>query len=174
MIKVLFSLLYDSNLMNILGTGSDQSDRPNWKRSVKLVDFNNLLLWLARFWALFLKFLIILHIVNWKNILKVYRPERTHSRNRYTFDARQPSRPRSRVSLGQSHLGLSSSRDKSTRRRQPKIKSGQVHIWVKKTEDKCNCPKLRVRRTYLMMGKHKRISQRVVDQAISNGARIDR
>merc|ERR1712242_565415 len=85
------------------------------------------------------------------NVIKVYRPERTHSRNRYTFDARQPSRPRSRVSLGQSHLGLSSTRDKSTRRRQPKIKAGQVYIWVKKTEDKCNCPKLRVRRTYLMM-----------------------
>ena len=128
------------------------------------------------FWSLqmWLRFFESLGIFFFKFYFKVYRPERTHSRNRYTFDARQPSRPRSRVSLGQSHLGLSSTRDKSTRRRQPKIKAGQVYIWVKKTEDKCNCPKLRVRRTYLMMGKHKRISQRVVDQAIANGARIDR
>lgn len=119
------------------------------------------------------------YIIATANIIKVYRPERTHTGSRqrgYTFDSRpQPSRPRSRSSLGQSLLANGGGGSGSkTRRRQPKIKVGQAHIWVKKTEDKCNCPKLRVRRAYLMMGKHKRISQRVIDSAIDSGARIER
>ena len=80
---------------------------------------------------------------------KVYRPKRsrktTNSRSKNPFI-------------------LTSKESRSTRKKHaastsspPHITKGKWEIWQNKKYAKCGCPKLRVKKTYLLLGKHKSV-----------------
>ncbi|CBY30588.1 unnamed protein product [Oikopleura dioica] len=90
------------------------------------------------------------YVVYIVNIQKVYRPKKsrksTNSRNKNPFI-------------------LSSKESRSTRKKHtatssnspPHITKGKWEIWQNKKYAKCGCPKLRVKKTYLLLGKHKSV-----------------
>ena len=46
-----------------------------------------------------------------------------------------------------------------SRRKMPKLQTGTAKIWVKKQDDKCGCPKLRPKQSYLILGNQRRIGR---------------
>ena len=92
---------------------------------------------------------------------QIYRPEKTggsrNSRNRFIFETgpsrvRPSKKSRNRPSRDRSERGKS-------RRKMPRLRTGTAKIWVKKQDDKCGCPKLRPKQSYLILGNQRRIGR---------------
>ena len=106
-------------------------------------------------------------------IFQIYRPEKTggsrNSRNRFIFETgpsrvRPSKKSRNRPSRDRSDRGKS-------RRKMPRLRTGTAKIWVKKQDDKCGCPKLRPKQSYLILGNQRRIGR---SKIIAAGGRTGR
>ena len=53
----------------------------------------------------------------------------------------------------------------------PRLRTGTAKIWVKKQDDKCGCPKLRPKQSYLILGNQRRIGR---SKIIAAGGRTGR
>ena len=105
--------------------------------------------------------------------IQIYRPEKTggsrNSRNRFIFET-GPSRVRPSKKSRNRPSRDRSDRSKS-RRKMPRLRTGTAKIWVKKQDDKCGCPKLRPKQSYLILGNQRRIGR---SKIIAAGGRTGR
>jgi len=115
----------------------------------------------------------VIYTVDIRKIFQIYRPEKTggsrNTRNRFIFETgpsrvRPSKKSRNRPSRDRSDRGKS-------RRKMPRLRTGTAKIWVKKQDDKCGCPKLRPKQSYLILGNQRRIGR---SKIIAAGGRTGR